>query len=88
MDKGSNKLFEICCTKELEMLLSDCALLIYLSGLTRNVSSINDKLHKFLAAFGIVFAHADVTPPVGPPYWITASGLYPLLSCKLAIFSN
>ena len=36
----------------------------------------------------IVFAHADVTPPVGPPYWITASGLYPLLPCKLAKFSN
>ena len=36
----------------------------------------------------IMFAHADVTPPVGPPYWITASWLYPLLSCKLAKFSN
>ena len=36
----------------------------------------------------IVFAHADVTPPVGPPYWITASGLYQLLPCKLAMFSN
>ena len=33
---------------------------------------------------GIVFAHTDVTPPVGPPYWITASGLYPLLPCKLS----
>ena len=36
----------------------------------------------------IVFAHADITPPVCPPYWITASGLYPLLPCKLAKFSN
>ena len=36
----------------------------------------------------IVFAHADVTPLVGPPYWITASGLNPLLPCKLAKFSN
>ena len=35
-----------------------------------------------------VFAHAYVTPPVGPPYLITASGLYPLLPCKLAMFSN
>ena len=41
-----------------------------------------------VAIFCIVFAHADVTPPVGPPYWITASGLYPLLPCKLAMFSN
>ena len=36
----------------------------------------------------IVFAHTDVTPLVGPPYWITASGLYQLLPCKLAMFSN
>ena len=35
-----------------------------------------------------VFAHADVTPPVGPPYWITAIGLYPLLPFKIAKFSN
>ena len=35
----------------------------------------------------IVFAHADVTPPVGRPYWITVSGLYLLLPCKLAKFS-
>ena len=25
----------------------------------------------------IVFAHADVTTVISPPYWITASGLYP-----------
>ena len=24
----------------------------------------------------IVFAHADVTPTIGPPYWITASRLW------------
>ena len=53
MDEDSSKLFEIRCTKELEMILPDCTLLIYLSGLTRNVSSINDKLPKFLAAFGL-----------------------------------
>ena len=40
------------------------------------------------AVASIVFAHTDVTPLVGPPYWITASGLYPLLPCKLAMFSN
>ena len=50
MDEDSNKLFEIRSTRELEMLLSDCALLIYLSGLTRNVPLINDKLPK-LAVF-------------------------------------
>ena len=44
MDKDSNKLFEIRCIKELEMPLSDYALLINLSGLTRNVSSIKDKM--------------------------------------------
>ena len=44
MDKDSSKLFEIRCTKELDMLLSHCTLLIYLSGLTKNVSSINEKL--------------------------------------------
>ena len=43
---------------------------------------------KYKICFGIVFAHADVTPPVGPPYWITASGLYQLLPCKLAKFSS
>ena len=36
----------------------------------------------------IVFANADVTPPCGPPYWITAHGLDPVLPCKLAKFSN
>ena len=44
MDKDSNKLFENRSTKELDMLLSDRALLISLSGLTGNISSINDKL--------------------------------------------
>ena len=36
----------------------------------------------------IVFAHADVIPSFCPPYRMTASGLYPLLPCKLAKFSN
>ena len=35
----------------------------------------------------IVFAHADVTTPVGPPYWIITSGLVILLPCKLVKFS-
>ena len=35
------------------MLLTDCAHLIYLSGLNRNISVINDKLPEFLAAFGL-----------------------------------
>ena len=55
MDKDSSKLFEIRYTKELEILLSDCALLIFLSGFTRNVSSINDKLCLFLAAVDLPF---------------------------------
>ena len=38
--------------------------------------------------FFIVFAHDDVTPPFGPPYWITVHGLYPILPCKLVKFSN
>ena len=42
MNKDSHKRFETRSTKELEMLLSDGALLIYLLDLTRNVSSIND----------------------------------------------
>ena len=50
MIKDSSKLFEIRCTKELDMRLSDCTLLINLLVLTKNVSSINDKL-TFLAAF-------------------------------------
>ena len=54
MDNDLNELFEIRCTKALEMLLSDCALLIYLSGLSRNISSKNDKLPKSLAAFIIL----------------------------------
>ena len=51
----SNKIYEIRCTKELEMLLSDSNLLNDLSGPKRNVSSINDKLPKFLTAFGLLF---------------------------------
>ena len=35
-----------------------------------------------------MFAHVDVTLLIGRPYWITAHGLYPLLPCKLAKFSN
>ena len=29
-----------------------------------------------LSQTAIVFAHADVTPLVGPPYWITARTLW------------
>ena len=44
----------------------------------------NAEVEKFTIMLGIVFAHADVTPPVCPPYWLTANGLYPLLPYKLA----
>ena len=37
----------------LDIFLSDRVLLIYLSGLTRNVSSINEKAPLCLAAFGL-----------------------------------
>ena len=33
-----------------------------------------------------MFSHSGVTPLIGPPYWITAHGLYPILPCKLAKF--
>ena len=36
----------------------------------------------------IVFAHGDITPLIGPPYWITTHGLYPTLPCKTAKFRN
>ena len=35
-----------------------------------------------------VFAYGDVTPLIGPPYLITAHGLYPILTCNLAKFRN
>ena len=41
-----------------------------------------------MSSFTSVFAHTDVTPPLDPPYWITAHGLYPFLPCKLVKFSN
>ena len=44
-------------------------------------------LRFFASKLGIL-VKGIITPPVGPPYSITAHGLYTFLPCKLVKFSN